>query len=91
MIRWNEDKNRWLIRNRGVSLETIADLIMNGAYLDILENPARNGQDIFIIQINDYTWVVPFVIEMDDTLFLKTAFPSRKFHQRYGCDHEEEK
>jgi uncharacterized DUF497 family protein len=89
MIRWNEEKNHWLIRNRGVSLETIAESILNGVYIDILENPTRKEQDIFLVQVEGYTWVVPFVMEKDDTIFLKTAFPSRKFHKLYGSGNEE--
>lgn len=87
MIRWSDDKDEWLIRNRGVSLKAIAGQIVSGGYIDILENPSRTGQDIFIVSINNYTWVVPFVIEKDD-IFLKTAYPSRKFHKRYGSNNE---
>jgi hypothetical protein len=31
---------------------------------------------------------VPFVIGKAETIVLKTAFPSRKFHQLYGKNHE---
>ena len=84
MIRWNEDKGRWLVQTRGVTFDEIADKILAGDYIDILENPARPGQDIVVMEIEGYTWVVPFVVEGDDTLLLKTAYPSRKFHRRYG-------
>jgi hypothetical protein len=33
---------------------------------------------------------VPFVIEENETIFLKTAYPSRKFHKLYGGSDEEE-
>jgi hypothetical protein len=42
------------------------------------------------VQIAGYTWVVPFVIEEDETIFLKTAYPSRKFHKLYGGLDEKE-
>jgi len=84
MIRWNEEKHRSLVQTRGVSFHEIADRILAGDYIDLLENPARPGQDIVVMAIEGYTWVVPFVVEDDDTLFLKTAYPSRKFHRRYG-------
>ena len=64
--------------------------VISGEYLDILENPSREGQDIFILRVQGYTRVVPFVVENDDTIFLKTAYPSRKFHKRYGGDYERE-
>ena len=84
MIRWNEEKDRRFVQARGVSFHEIADRILAGDYIDLLENPARTGQDIVVTVIEGYTWVVPFVVEEDDTLFLKTAYPSRKFHKRYG-------
>jgi uncharacterized DUF497 family protein len=84
MIKWNDDKNKWLMRERGISFQEIADTILRGKYIDILENPTRPNQDIFIIRIHGYTWVVPFVIDENEDISLITAFPSRKFHRRYG-------
>jgi hypothetical protein len=84
MIRWNPEKEIFLRTSRGVSFQQIADEIVSGNYIDILENPGRSGQQIFLVRIAGYTWVVPFVIEADETIFLKTAYPSRRFHKRYG-------
>ena len=70
--------------NRGISFQEIADRMRAGDYIDLLENPARPDQDIAVLVIDGYTWVVPFLVEEDDTLFLKTAYPSRKFNRRYG-------
>jgi hypothetical protein len=67
-----------------VSFKQIPDEIVSGNYIDILENSGRTGQQIFLVRISGYTWVVPFVIEADETIFLKTAYPSRRFHKRYG-------
>ena len=75
--------------SRGVSFQEIADLIICGDYLDILVNPARPGQELFVVRLRGYTWAVPFVVEDDETIFLKTAFPSRKLHKRYGGNHED--
>ena len=90
MVRWSPAKDRFLRLNRGVSFQQIADAIISGEYLDILENPSRPGQDIFVLRIHGYTWVVPFILENDETIFLKTAYPSRKFHKRYGGVYEQE-
>lgn len=84
MIHWSQEKDKWLRENRGLSFQEIANEIVDGHLIATLENPSRDGQEIFVIWIRDYTWVVPFVIEEDGNLFLKTAFPSRKFHRRYG-------
>ena len=87
MVRWGKEKDEWLRAHRGISFQEIANHIIEGDFLACLENPSRAGQDVFVLWIRGYTWVVPFVIENDRELFLKTAFPSRKFHRRYGVSH----
>jgi hypothetical protein len=59
--------------------------------LDVVEhpNPERYpGQRLFIVDIGDYAWLVPFV-ETQDEVFLKTIIPSRKATRRYlrGGEH----
>ncbi len=83
-IIWDEEKNKWLIINRGIFFEEIAEIILNKDYIEIVENPTRKNQQYFIIEIRNYTWVVPFVINGKEQIILKTAFPSRKFHKKYG-------
>jgi uncharacterized DUF497 family protein len=87
-IVWDRNKNEWLILNRGVSFEQIAELLLNGDYLDIIENPTRINQNYFVMWIEEYTWIVPFLINQDDEIVLKTAFPNRKYHARYGGENE---
>ena len=85
MIRWDEEKNRQLKRDRGVSFERIAEMITNQEYLAIVKHPKRANQRFFVLRIEGYVWVVPFVAADDgETFFLKTAFPSRKFNRIYG-------
>ena len=88
-IIWDEEKNNWLKLERGISFEYIADRVLENDYLDIVENPSRDNQLNFVMAINDYTWVVPFIIDEQDRIIFKTAFPSRKFHKRYGGKHED--
>ena len=83
-IIWDKNKNEWLILNRKISFEEISDKILNGDYLEILENPTKENQLYFIMKLNNYTWIVPFLINQNNQLVLKTAFPSRKFHKKYG-------
>ena len=40
MIRWDEEKERWLVRTRGISFHDIADRILAGDYID-LRPPTR--------------------------------------------------
>ena len=65
-------------------METFASLILEKKYLDILKNPSRIEQKIFIIPYANYTYVVPFVIDDNKNIVLKTVFPSRKFDKIYG-------
>jgi disulfide oxidoreductase YuzD len=69
---------------RGLSFEEIADIILRNEVIDILNHSAREKQKIFVITINDYTYAVPFIEDDDGNIILKTAYPSRKLHARYG-------
>ena len=80
---WKKKKNDYLKKNRGISFEEIVDLLLNGKYIDILFNPNYEKQEIFILEIDNYIWYVPFE-EIDvGTLKLKTAFKSRKMNRKY--------
>ncbi len=83
-ILWDEAKSKKLKETRAISIEDVAQLILDKRYLTILENPRRPGQMIFVIPYKDYTYAVPFVIDKEDNIVLKTVFPSRKFHKLYG-------
>ncbi|MBI9070706.1 MAG: hypothetical protein JEY94_03870 [Melioribacteraceae bacterium] len=87
-IIWDRDKNNWLILNRGISFQEITDAILNDKILTVLENPGRENQQYFILDFKSYTWVVSFLINEKDQIVLKTAFPSRKFHNKYGKNDE---
>ena len=83
-IVWDEAKNKKLKETRGVSFEDLAQLILDKKYLAVLENPGRPGQMVFVVSYKGYTYVVPFVVDKEDNIVLKTVFPSRKFHKLYG-------
>ena len=84
MIYWDEDKNNKLIAERNVSFDEISKIILREEYLDILENPNKENQMIFIVRLNEYIYVVPFLIDENENIVLKTAYPSRKFNKIYG-------
>ena len=86
-LNWNSDKNEILKRERGISFEEIAFLIESGHIIEIEKNPGRPNQNIYILEIESYAYIVPFV-ENDKEIFLKTAFPSRKFTKQYGLKGE---
>lgn len=82
-ILWSETKNKKLKETRGVSFEDVAQIILDQKYLHILENPVRPNQMIFIVRYKSYTHVVPFIVDADNNIVLKTIFPSRKFHKLF--------
>ena len=82
--RWNEAKDKELQARRGVSFLVIEAEIRAGRIVDIIEHPSRPNQRILLLDRAGYVWAVPFVEEDDEHLFLKTAFPSRKFTRMYG-------
>jgi uncharacterized DUF497 family protein len=84
MIFWDNEKNNKLIAERGISFDDVSELILKEEYLDILENPNKENQMIFIVRLKDYIYVIPFIIDEDENIFLKTAYPSRKFNKIYG-------
>lgn len=83
-IIWDEAKSAALKERRGISLEEVAALILQKAYVEIIRHPARPGQMIFLIPISGYIHAVPFVVDEEDNIVLKTVFPGRKFHKLYG-------
>ena len=82
---WDEGKNNRLKRERGVSFEQAVLHIERGDILDILAHPNPEkypGQQVMILEINEYVYVVPF-LERGDHRVLKTIFPSRKLTKQY--------
>jgi hypothetical protein len=74
-----------LKKERQISFEDVVFYIEQGFLLDVLENPNQEkykGQKIFVVQIDDYAYLVPF-IEDERVIFLKTIIPSRKATRKY--------
>ena len=84
-ISWNSEKNVLLRTERGISFEDVVFHIMAGDILDTFDHPNQQhypGQQIHVIAIEEYAYLVPF-IESDDEVFLKTIIPSRKATKIY--------
>ncbi len=86
-LNWSCEKNEILKAKRGISFEEIAYLIESSQILGIEENSGIPDQKIYILEIENYAVIVPFV-KKDNEIFLKTAFPSRKYTKRYGLKGE---
>ena len=86
-LNWDREKNEILKIKRGISFEEVALLIESGNILGIEENLNRTNQKIYILEINNYAFIVPYV-ESENEIFLKTIFPSRKYTKLYDLKEE---
>jgi len=82
-LRWNSEKNKKLLEERGITFEVIAQTMDSGGYLDLFYHPTRKNQKLLILRVGTYVYSVPCVLEENGDLFLKTAFPSRKYKKIY--------
>ncbi len=85
---WNDKKNIQLQAEREINFEMVVSAITEGNVLDIIENQKKEkypSQRIFVIRINQYVYLVPFV-ENDQEIFLKTIISSRKMKEKYLGD-----
>ncbi len=82
---WNSDKNLWIKTLRGLNFEDVVKAINQDRLLDTIPHSNQKkypGQKMYIIQINNYCCVVPF-IETKEKIFLKTIYPSRLATKKY--------
>lgn len=86
VIRWNEEKNQLLLLQRNISFEQVLEKIEKNEIIDRYVHPNTEkypNQQIFVIEIGEYIWYVPFV-ETEEEIFLKSIIPSRKLNAIYG-------
>ena len=82
---WDIGKNNQLQAERDICFEDVLVAINEDRLLDILQHPNAKkypNQKIFVIEVNHYAYLVPFV-ETKTVIFLKTIIPSRKATKNY--------
>lgn len=82
---WNEKKNQWLKKNRGISFEKIVEALNQGNLLADIPHPDQekfSHQRIMYVWIYEYVYAVPYV-QTDELIYLKTIYPSRKAKAKY--------
>ncbi len=82
---WDKEKNKNLKIERGVSFEEVVIIINEDKLIDTVDHPNKKkypNQQIFVVEINHYIYIVPFV-EDEEKIFLKTIIPSRKATKKY--------
>ena len=79
-VRWNSEKAQKLKDSRGIDLGRVAVMIEEEELLGVVEVSSRVGQEMFLLDYDDYIVCVPFV-ENDHDIFLKTAYRNRKLNK----------
>ncbi len=83
---FSEDKNRCLLENRALDFREVIKALNEGRLLETIDHyniKKYPNQRIYIIDIDGYVYLVPFVRKNRETVFLKTLFPSRKLTKQY--------
>ena len=75
---WNELKSQRLKKVRGLSFEELVEK----KFIAIEKHPTRKNQKVMLFYHKSYVWVAPF-IETENSRFLKTLYPSRKYTRIY--------
>jgi uncharacterized DUF497 family protein len=78
-------KSAWLRKQRGIGFEEIITLIEAGKLLASIDNPNQDEyaqQKIYLIDIEQYVWLVPY-INRGDVIRLITCYPSRKITKKW--------
>ena len=84
---WGTEKNQQLTEQRRTSFDSVVSAIEQGGLVDVLDHPNQDrypGHLIYVVEIDEYIYLVPFVPQADGTRFLKTIIPSRKATKEYG-------
>lgn len=87
---WSSEKNEWLKEHRKISFEEVVFHLTQGKVWKIADHPDQSKypeQKIYFIIIEDYIFLVPYVVERD-YIFLKTIIPSRKATGHYQREKE---
>jgi len=82
---FDETKNAILKAKRGISFQQIIFELEADREIDVVKHPNNDkypNQQVFIVEINEYVYAVPFVAD-ENHYFLKTIFPSRKLTKKY--------
>ncbi len=68
----DEDQNIKLKLERNISFEQISSIIFEEDFIDIIEHPKKHDQQIFVLEIKDYIYAVPFMLDENENIVLKT-------------------
>lgn len=79
-------KNKQLIIERGISFEDVIAAIQDDRLLDVIKHHNQERYVHQLVYVVNYVYLFPFVRKDEETVFLKTIFPSRKLTRQYLGD-----
>ena len=80
-IIFDEEKNKKLKQERGVSFEMVIEKMSRGEIVLDFKHPNTErypNQRIMVVEINNYPYCVPY-IQTEKEIVLKTIYPDRRF------------
>ncbi len=83
LFQWNEDKNDWLKKTRGLSFELVVAAVHDGRVIVDVEHHSRPNQRIIIFDGGDYVCAAPYVTD-GKIKFLKTVYKNRDLNETFG-------
>jgi len=86
IYKFSDSENQLLIQERHISFEEIIAALLNEQLLDVIDHPniyKYPNQKMYVVRVNNYVYLVPFIKKDHQTVFLKTIFPSRKAKKHY--------
>ena len=84
-FKWNLEKNKSLMKDRGVCFEDVVTTIYEDKIIDTIKHPNKEkypDQSIYIVELIGYVCMVPYA-KNNGEIYLKTIIPSRKMHKHY--------
>lgn len=80
-FKYSHEKNAELLKTRGIGFEEIIQSISDVNLLDIRKHYNQDkypNQEIMYVRTLKEVYAVPYIKENDNSIFLKTLFPSRE-------------
>ena len=81
IFRYNPEKNLKLLASREIGFDEIANAMIDGNVLAITDHYNKEkypNHKIAYVKVLHIVYVVPYIQENENSIFLKTAYPSSK-------------
>ena len=84
-VRFDPEKALVVKEKHGIDMESVRQEILAGRFDgdEVKNQEGHPGQRMFLVLLNGYVHCAPYVVELDGTFFLKTAFRSRIYQRRF--------